>query len=300
MSHQVTIENDAIQMDIWPQYGGRVTSLLDKADHTELLFEYPVEYPESSQYDRPYQKGWYAGWDECFPAIAPSRYVGHPYDGIPVPDHGEIWSLPATASPTKDGIVTIWYGLRFGYRLTRKLFLEGSSVVSEYTLNNLAPLEFRFVWAMHPLMAMNQAVEIELPGSPRFRLSHDEAMHEMQQEFAWPVTEEEGQNLSKPNDLPPKRGWKAFSALPITSPIVVKYPARSRKLTMEYKSEDGMAAHWGIWINTGGWGTHRHFSIQPTTGRFDQLDRAIKDGSAGTVSSLGKRVWTVRVTLASM
>ena len=85
MTQPVTIENDALQMDVWPGLGGKISSLIDKADHFELLFAYPVEYPvEHSQYDLPYAKGWYAGWDECFPAVCPSRYVGHPYDGIAV------------------------------------------------------------------------------------------------------------------------------------------------------------------------------------------------------------------------
>jgi hypothetical protein len=300
MTQPVTIENDAIQMDVWPQLGGKVSSLVDKSDNHELLFGYPVEYPvEHSQYDLPYQKGWYAGWDECFPAIAASRYVGHPYDGIPVPDHGEIWSLPTTAVPTRNGITTVWHGLRFGYRLTRKLYLDGSAVVSEYTLVNLAPFEFRFVWCQHALLGMTAPVELDLPGNPRFRLSHDQSYHEIQQEFTWPVTEEEGENLSKPAGLPTKGAWKAFSTLPITSPIHVRYPSRSRRLTMEYRSEDGMAAYWGLWINTGGWGNHRHFSIQPTTGRFDQIDRAIKDGTTGTVAALGRRAWSIRLTLGS-
>jgi hypothetical protein len=79
--------------------------------------------------------------------------------------------------------------------------------------------------------------------------------------------------------------------------MTIKYPARERRVTMEYKSEDGMAAYWGVWINTGGWGSHRHFSIQPTTGRYDQIDRAIKDGAAGMVGALGRRVWSVKLTL---
>jgi hypothetical protein len=69
-------------------------------------------------------------------------------------------------------------------------------------------------------------------------------------------------------------------------------------MTMEYKSDDAMTAYWGIWISTGGWGTHHHFSIQPTTGRYDQIDRAIKDASAGTIGAMGKRVWSVRLSLA--
>jgi hypothetical protein len=298
MTQPVTIENDAVQMDVWPQFGGKVSSLVDKADQFDLLFGYPTEYPERSQYDVPYNKGWYAGWDECFPAIAPSKYIGRPYDGIMVPDHGEIWSLPTTAVPAKDGITTVWHGLRFGYRLTRKLFLDGAAVVAEYTLINLAPFEYRFIWATHPLFSMTVPVELDVHGSPRFRLSHDAIGHEIQKEFTWPVTEEEGENLAKPDELPAKLAWKVFSSLPIMSPITVKYPTRNRRLTMEYKSDDGMAAHWGIWINTGGWGAHRHFSIQPTTSRFDQIDRAIKDGTVGSVAPMGKRAWSVRMSLS--
>src|SRR5215204_4923658 len=172
MAQPVIIESEALRATVWPQFGGKVTSVVDKADGYELLFGYPAELPTGPQYDLPYGKGWYAGWDECFPAVAPSRYVGHPYDGIAVPDHGELWGLPTTSVPAGNGITTVWHGLRFGYRLTRKLTLTGPTLSAEYTLINLAPLEFRFVWAQHALLAMGVAVEMELPAEP-FRLSHD-------------------------------------------------------------------------------------------------------------------------------
>ena len=91
----------------------------------------------------------------------------------------------------------------------------------------------------------------------------------------------------------------AISVLPITSPLTVRYPSRSRTLTLEYKSDDGVAAYWGIWLNTGGWGSHRHFSIQPTTGRFDQIDRAIRTAPMGT-SPHWPAHWSVRLTLGEI
>jgi hypothetical protein len=97
--------------------------------------------------------------------------------------------------------------------------------------------------------------------------------------------------------LPAHEGWKVYSALPISYPITVRYPSRNRGFTMEYRSEDGLVAHWGIWLNTGGWGSHRHFSLQPTTARFDQIDRAMKDGTVGSIPALGKRTWSVRLTV---
>jgi hypothetical protein len=298
MSQPVTIENDLLRMDVWPLTGGKISSLVDKADKFELLFNYPAELPTRAQYDAPYSNGWYAGWDECFPGIGPGKYVGHPYDGIGIPDHGELWGLPTVAVPTKDGITTVWHGLRFGYRLTRKLSLEGPSLVAEYTLVNLAPFDFRFVWAAHGLMSLAAPVELDPGRGTEFRFSHDADGRERTETFQWPRASDD--DLSRPDALPPKRGWKVFSADPIAAPAVVRYPSRGRSVTIAYESEDQLPAYWGIWINTGGWAGHHHVAIEPTTGRFDQLDRAVRDNSAGTVGPLGRAGWTVRWTVAAL
>src|ERR1041384_3299407 len=134
MSQPVMIESNALQIEVWPHLGGKISSVMDKADRFELLFNYPSEVPTSAQYDRPYSSSWYAGWDECFPAVSPCLYVGAPYDKIAVPDHGELWDLPTTSVPAKGGITTVWHGLRFGYRLVRRVCLEQSSLVADYTL----------------------------------------------------------------------------------------------------------------------------------------------------------------------
>ena len=197
--------------------------MVDKADGFELLFGYPVEYPEqTSHYDLPYTKGWYAGWDECFPAVGASKYVGRPYDGIPVPDHGEIWSLPTTAVPTRDGITTVWHGLRFGYRLTRKLYLEGASIVAEYTLINLAPFDFHFVWAQHPILRIAKPAQIMLAkdAGTSFRFSHVSGAVPVDQPFEWPRLPE-GLDLSQPSNLPAGQTWKVYSNDPISSPLTI-------------------------------------------------------------------------------
>lgn len=299
MAIPVKIENDALAMEIWPLIGGKVSSIVDKADKFELLFNYPSEIPPASQYDRPYGMSWYAGWDECFPAVGGGPYVGHPYDGIGIPDHGELWGIPTTAVPTKNGITTVWHGLRFGYRLTRKLYLEDNSLIADYTLVNVAPFEFRFVWALHALMSMTSPAEIDLGESaPPFALLQDAEGKNVYQSFSWP-TVESGCDLSSLRSLPAKRRWKSFSANPIEQRALVKYPERRRQLSIEYVSAD-VPAYWGIWINTGAWAGHHHFAIEPTTGRSDWIDAAVRDASAGRVAPLGRVDWQVRMTAAAI
>jgi len=294
-NHPVTIENDSIRMDVWPTLGGKVSSIVDKVDKFELLFNYPSEIPTEALYDVPYQSGWYGGWDECFPAVAAGPYSGHPYSAVNVPDHGELWGIPTVAVPTKDGITTVWNGLRFGYRLTRKLSLAGPSIEARYTLVNLAPFPFRFVWAQHALLSMtSQKAELRLPTGAAMRLSHDANGRTLDQNFSWP-TSPSGEDFSRPGELPAQRGWKMFSAEPVAtgSPAVIAYPGRSRTLEIDYSSDDGVAAYWGVWIDNGGWARHHHFALEPTTGRFDQIDRATKDDSAGKVGPSAQVSWTV-------
>ena len=297
MSLPVTIENEALRMEVWATIGGKVSSVIDKADGYELLFTYPSEIPiEQAKYDRPYAQSWCVGWDELMPAEGGGAYPAFPYKGIAVPDHGELWGIPTTAVPSRNGITTVWHGLRFGYRLTRKLFLEANQIISEYALVNLSPFEFRFVWAQQALLSMKAPVEIELVKGAEFRFSHDSQHMRIDRKFLWPKLEP-SVDLSQPAALPAQRSWKSYSQAPIAQAAVVRYPSRARRLRLEYSSESALAAYWGVWVNTGGWEHHRHLSILPTTGRFDEVDRAVADESAGRLAGLEKVGWTVKWTV---
>ena len=225
MAQPVTIESDALRATVWPQFGGKVSSVVDKADGYELLFTYPAELPAGPQYDLPYGKGWYAGWDECFPAVAPGGTSVTRTTASQVPDHGEVWGIPTVSVPAKNGITTVWHGLRFGYRLTRKLSLDGATLTADYTVVNLAPFEFRFVWAQHALLAMGGAVELSTD-QKRFRLSHDARGNDIQREFEWGSDVGGLSSVHRPDAMPAGGGWKVFSMEPVASPATVRFPQR--------------------------------------------------------------------------
>jgi hypothetical protein len=198
--------------------------------------------------------------------------------------------------PTNNGITTVWHGLRFGYRLTRKLYLEGPTITAEYTLINLAPFSFHFVWAMHAMFAMEQPIEIRPPAG-QYQWTHDAELKSIDKVFEWPMVAE-GEDLSQPLSLPAKRGWKSYSVNPIDAAATILYPSRGRQVRIEYGSEEGPQAYWGIWVNTGGWASQRQVSIQPTIGRHDQLAAAVRDQSCGTVEAMGRCEWSVRLSIA--
>lgn len=285
MSVPVTIENDCFTLDVWPQFGGKISSVIDKADGHELLYSYPAELPTRCQYGTNYADSWYAGWDECFPAVAPGAFPTHPYEGVQNPDHGELWSLPTTAVPTRDGITTVWHGLRFGYRLTRKLYLEGPSIVAEYTLVNLAPFEFPFAWAQHALLSIQSPVRINLGQIPLVSAAG--------QSGTFPKAGIKGSVDGFENVLGcGSARW--FSRDPVQqAPAVVEYPQRGRRFVLAFESESQLAAYWGLWLD----GVNHHFAIAPMLGRSDSLSHAVEEGTAARVPPMGKVTWSTRLTV---
>lgn len=296
MQNLIGIENEALKVQIVPGYGGKVRSIVDKADGYELLFDYHNTRPQAPVYDIPYGEGWYAGWDECFPGIGRGSYPQAPYTGTIVPDHGELWGIPTISTVARNSITTQWHGIRFGYSLTRQLSLSGATLTADYTLENLAPAEFRFVWALHSLMGLTLPTHFDFAGDKAWRLSHDAKGDEPHERFNWPITQH-GDDVSNLGTLPPGRGWKVFSQQPIDRPFKIAYPTRKRVLSIGYSSQD-VAAYWGVWINTGGWAGHKHFAVEPTTGRYDALEGSVQDGSAARLAPLATARWHVTWTVA--
>lgn len=260
MTGPVTIENDHIAMKVWPARGAWVSSVVDKLDDVELLLQSGDSHSAPPLYDDRFDG---AGWVECFPAVAAGPYVGRPYDGIAIPDHGELWTLPVTAVPARAGITTVWHGLRFGYRFVRKLTLDESSIVADYTLVNLAPLEFRFVWAQHALLSRRSDVLLN-------------------------------------DQLLPAAMSKTFEEDPITVQMRIDYPHRDRRLTLAYASADGVNAYWGIWNDPTGPAGKATFAVGPTTGRHDALAPSVADTTAGRVGASATVRWSTRWTLSDV
>ncbi|HEX8340235.1 MAG TPA: DUF5107 domain-containing protein [Tepidisphaeraceae bacterium] len=284
MSQPVTIENEHLKLAVWPQFGGKIASAIDKADGFELLYNIPEELPTRCQYDMAYDMAFSSGWDECFPAVAAGPYPLHPYQGVPVPDHGELWPLPTTAVPTLNGITTVWHGLRFGYRLTRKLYLDGPTIRAEYTLINLAPFDFRFLWSPSLLLSTLSPIELNLSDAP------------MAGGFLWPQIDA-GTRFTTFDALPPGQSWSLLSDAPLSTPAGVRYPARGRRLLIAYDSADSVAAWWAVLLDTGLLAGSRYVSVAPITARAESIKEAVDLDTAATVKASGRITWSMQLAV---
>jgi len=122
----LTVDNGVIAFTIVPELGAKIASIRDHRNGREWLWTNPDlgyrRLPPDASYVRDADTG---GWDECFPTVAPCPYPSAPKRGLPLPDHGEIWSRPwqtqVARTPTAVTIESIVYGAILPYTFERHI-----------------------------------------------------------------------------------------------------------------------------------------------------------------------------------
>ncbi len=163
--------NGRIQMCIVPELGGKITSIQDLDTQREWLWRnphlpnQPVVYGAS--FVKKYDTG---GLDECFPSVAGGAYPDAPWDGVMIPDHGELWCQPwdieVVESSAEQIVLALGCnGVRFPYRFERTLTFSADSpaITLDYRVSNLTSFDMPFVWSIHPILKIEAGMQVKLP-----------------------------------------------------------------------------------------------------------------------------------------
>ncbi len=102
------------------------------------------------------------GMDECLPTVAKSS-IGVP--DLEVPDHGDFWAIPWTViEPASSNTVTIAAdGISRPLRFTKRLDLQPTFLRIDYTVQNTSSRNVDYLYACHPLFAIDQGDRVVLP-----------------------------------------------------------------------------------------------------------------------------------------
>src|SRR5438128_9495905 len=106
------LENDELRVEVLPERGAMVASLVERATGREWLDQPPTGPERSARLGDVYGGAEACGWDECFPTVNPVAYPEPPWQGAPLADHGELWSRPWSWERTDDTVVTRIEGAR--------------------------------------------------------------------------------------------------------------------------------------------------------------------------------------------
>ena len=301
----ITIESEQVRAQFLPGVGAKVASLVYKPAATELLVQRPNENYLLAPYDGDYvAQGECSGFDEMFPSIDRCFYEGYPWRGTPIPDHGEVWSIPWACAEADGKLHFATHGVRFPYRLEKWVsFSDDATVHTDYRLTNLSGFDFDFMWASHMMLNLEEGAELALPDGVRkivTALSFDDSLGRYGDEFDWPVA-----------NLPDGRRRDLRRMQPKTARDIVKYfvkgrmpegwcaltyPASRFTLRLDWPVE--RIPYLAVLPNEGGWQDLYTIFLEPATASFDRLDVARVRSECSTVKAAATYEWHLDVHLA--
>jgi hypothetical protein len=292
------LEGDALRVELLPDLGTKMVSLVHTRTGRELLFQRD-DWPVLRQppYGAAFGDYDVSGFDEMFPTIDVCHYAGGTWAGTLLPDHGEVWPLPWETHQDGETVVAVVHGWRLPYRLEKRVRMSGASAVRiDYRATNLAGEDLHVLWAAHPLCACNESTRIVLPpgttgvvnaspGSQRFARYAARA--------SWPeMTTRDGQPHRLDRIGPASlglaekywidgrvtEGWGALHHTDTGEALGFAWPA-------------AVVPYLGVWLTEGGYGGLYHVALEPATGAMDRPDYARQWGRGWVLPARGSVDW---------
>jgi len=300
----LTIESEQVRAQFLPGVGAKIGSLVYKPAATELLVQRPNENYLLAPYDGDYvAQGECSGFDEMFPSIDKCFYEGYPWRGTPIPDHGEVWSIPWACTEADGRLHFATYGVRFPYRLEKWVsFADDATLHTDYRLTNLSGFDFDFMWAAHTMLNLEEGAELALPDGVHkivTALSFDGSLGRYGDEFDWPIAA-----------LPDGRQRDLRRLQPKAARDVVKYFIKGRMpagwceltypvsgFTLRLGWPVEQVPYLAVLPNEGGWQDLYSIFLEPATASFDRLDVARVRGECSTVKAGATYEWYLRMSV---
>jgi len=312
------LTNEHIRTCVIPELGGKITSLKHLPTEREWLWSnpylplQPVAY--GSSFTEKYDTG---GLDECFPAVAGGAYPDAPWDGVLIPDHGELWCQPwqveIVESSAKQIILSmVCYGVRFPYRFQRTLTIsaERPALTLEYQVSNLTSFDMPFIWSIHPILTIEEGMQLLLPvGVETVRVDAvtNGFLSESGSRLPWPQAKRADLQPIDLSRVPANDFGQAYKlyTYPLNGQDLVETaildPAGEHSFTFRFRPDE--ITHVGLWMNYGGWsgsGSEPYFNLglEPCIGGTDALPKAKELGEYARLLARQTRNWTLELLLS--
>lgn len=294
------MESEQVRLTVVPELGGKIVSLLYKPTDKEWLIDSGPRELKKAAYGSDYISADVSGWDECFPTIVACEYpVEGEYYGRPMPDHGELWSVPWESSVEGEVLRGNVAGMELPYLFARELmFVDEATLRFSYSVKNAGEEILSVFWTVHPLFAATERTRIVLPRELSELLCVDGGRALKQgKRYRWP----EGDGaLPRPLDR-------------LGSPAEVD----SRKFYAERRMEQGKAAlresdtgeyvamewsvrqlpYFGFWIDEGQYTGYSVCALEPCNGYYDSLAEAVKQGKELRIAPQETASWQLEIRL---
>ncbi len=253
----IRLESDFLKVDIAPEVGGRVISLVEKQSGREFLWRNAgltlQRLPTGSEYD----PNFYGGIDELLPNDIPEII-----DGIHCPDHGELWTTALKWRMA--GQVLELEGILPGFGLNYKRWIslspEAPVVDLKYRISNPTPQPRQFLWKLHAALAIEPGDVIDCPARKAQVVDPAWSRFKILEPFAWPLLQGEPVNV-----VPRADGSTDFFYLFDLAQGKVALRSPKRGVNFVYEFDPGIFPYAWLFASYGGFNGHYTAILEPCT-----------------------------------
>lgn len=307
----VTLANDAMRVVVVPELGGKIVSLVSRHSGREWLWRnphLPHRIPPSEPVDfGPFDTG---GWDEIFPTITPCQVPNSGWGDRTLTDHGDLWCRPwqtvsARLIPGEAASLTLAVDdLALPFRFERTLTMRAgrSPLTVDYEVVSRSNISLPYLWAAHPLLAIEPGDSIRLPAGTRITLIGCFGVEcAAGTVSSWPTIRlASGEMLDLSRVPESTRGFavKLFAHKVSLGSVGVVERSQAEFIRLSFDPIE--LPHVGLWLNYGGWsgaGTEPYFNagIEPTTSPHDDLNVIVAQETAMHLPASQRRRWQLTV-----
>ncbi|MBC7814546.1 MAG: DUF5107 domain-containing protein [Burkholderiales bacterium] len=303
----VVLENDFASMTVLPEIGGKVVSIKALPTNREFLWQDDTRPYRLPQYGNIFGSYDASGFDDCFPTIGECLYPEFPWEGITVPDHGEMWCTSWLCELQETGVYLHAYGVRFPYHFEKWITLspDAGTFSIAYCVSNLASYDFKYSWAAHPLFAACEGMRILLPGQPETRFVFaigDRIGGEFLETHRWPwmrTPSGDPVDYSVIGSPSLAANDKVYADVGDAGWCALHHPESGDFIGFRFSPEK--LPYLGICINHGAYpfeGVKGFWvALEPCTGYPDPLDQVIALQKHATLKGRGSAEWSLTLLL---
>lgn len=298
----LSLQNHFLRVVVHPKEGGRIASIHQNLSGTEFLLQAQGERIRLMPgLLARFEDGPCAGIEECLPTVGP---CDHETNGGPVPDHGDFWQIPWTVvgdtSPTHVRLHATGFSRPLHFE--KSILLRDRSLSITYTVTNQGTRPQSFLYACHPLLAVDAGDVIVLPdevkslrlhSSRNLRLGHDG------QRIPWPRSSKGDLSQILAAD-------SGVAEMLYTDRLKNGYCGLFRA-----RSGEGISLHFelsrlpyvGLWLCYGGWpenGWPKQYALalEPTNAPYGSLKQAQKAGEVSPIAPDESIQWQIRFQMS--
>lgn len=296
----VDFESERLLVKVIPLSGGKIQSVFDKRDQAEYLYQSERKEFIRPVYGMSFDESDLSGFDDMFPAISACRYPEAPWQGLFLPDHGEVWSLPWSCAADKDALELSCGGVKLPYILLKRIWFSGANTLElAYRVQNLSSFPLKFIWAAHPLINIDESSEALLPGEVE-RIFHTYDGPDRPDAFGrignWAEEKSRYGAIADPNR---DCCGKYYVLGKLQSGECAVYSNSTRRY-VRFRYSIEQLPYLGVWFNWNGYTVpQKNMALEPCTGAPDAIDTAAKYGWISELAPNGSYEWTLEMEVGT-